>query len=68
MAHPASLSRWPCLCVRAFEGQWRRETRLSSVTMSMVPVVTLGPSWYLGKSTRGSQVSVIPGFFRTKRL
>lgn len=40
-------------CVCAFGDQWRPETHLSSVTMSMVPVVTLRPSWYLGKSTQG---------------
>lgn len=33
-----------------------------SVTMSVVPVVTLRPSWYLGKSTQGLSVGVLPGF------
>lgn len=46
----ASASCRPCLCVCIWKSV---ETYLSSVTMSMVPVVTLGPSWYLSKSTQG---------------
>lgn len=46
----ASASCRPCLCACIWKSV---ETYLSSVTMSVVPVVTLGPSWYLGKSTQG---------------